>query len=183
VTTGVISAKERALPGSYSHYLQVDAPINPGNSGGPLANLNGQVVGINNAIQANAQGIGFAIPINLVKGALPQLKTKGHIERGYIGINIEDLRPDLARTLKIDTEIRAPIITNVIRNAPAEKAGLQAYDVVLEANGKPVHSTTELVSIITNVTLGDKVKLKVLRQGKEHELNVQVAKRPLEGSE
>lgn len=180
VTTGVVSAKERALPGSYSQYLQVDAPINPGNSGGPLANLNGEVVGINNAIQANAQGIGFAIPINLVKSVLPQLKTKGHVERGFIGINIEDLRVELAKTLKIDDGIKAPIVTNVMRGTPGEKAGIQAYDVILEVNGKPVHTTTELVGSIAMVPVGSAVKIKLLRRNIEMFVTVEVAKRPLE---
>jgi serine protease Do len=178
VSHGIVSAKERALPGSYAKYLQVDAPINPGNSGGPLVNLNGEVVGINNAIDARGPGIGFAIPINLAKNVLPQLKTKGRVERGYIGISVDDLRPDLAKSLKLDESLSAPIITHVIPGQPADRAGLQAYDVIREVNGKSVRNSNELVGAITEIPVGEAAKLKVLRSGKEKEFTVNVAKRP-----
>lgn len=178
VSHGIVSAKERTLPGSYAKYLQTDAPINPGNSGGPLVNLAGEVVGINNAIDARGPGIGFAIPINLVKNVLPQLKTKGKVERGYIGISVDDLRPDLAKSLKLDESLSAPIITHVIPGQPAEKAGLQAYDVIREVNGKTVHNSNELVANITAIPVGETAKLKVLRSGKEKDISVKVAKRP-----
>ncbi len=178
VSHGILSAKERALPGSYAKYLQVDAPINPGNSGGPLVNLNGDVVGINNAIDARGPGIGFAIPINLVKAILPQLKSKGSVERGYIGVSVDELSGDLARSLKVDENLRAPIITNVAPGQPADKAGLQAYDIITEINGKTIHDATEMIAAITSVPVGETAKLKILRGGREKEVAVQVAKRP-----
>ena len=178
VTHGIVSAKERTLPGSFAKYLQVDAPINPGNSGGPLVNLAGEVVGINNAIDARGPGIGFAIPITLVKNVLPQLKEKGRVDRGYIGISVDDLRPDLAKSLKLDESIKAPIITNVMPGQPASKAGLQAYDVITEVNGKPVRTSLELIAQITAVAIGDKAKVKILRSGKEKIFEVDVVKRP-----
>lgn len=178
VSHGIVSAKERTLPGSYAKYLQTDSPINPGNSGGPLVNLSGEVVGINNAIDARGPGIGFAIPINLVKSVLPQLKTKGKVERGYIGISVDDLRPELAKSLKLDEGLSAPIITHVIPGQPAEKAGLQAYDVVREVNGKAVHSSNDLVAAVTAIPVGETAKLKAVRSGKEKEFTVKVAKRP-----
>lgn len=178
VSHGIVSAKERALPGGFGKYLQVDAPINPGNSGGPLVNLNGDVVGINNAIDARGPGIGFAIPINAVKNILPQLKTKGRVERGYIGVNIDELRPDLAKNLKVDENMNAPIVTHVVPGQPADKAGMQAYDIIIEVNGKRVYTGNDLVSNITAVPVGDKAKIKVIRSGKEITLNVAVAKRP-----
>lgn len=183
VSHGIVSAKERSLPGGFGKYLQVDAPINPGNSGGPLVNLSGEVVGINNAIDARGPGIGFAIPINMVKNILPQLKTKGRVERGYIGVSVDDLRPDLAKSLKLDENLKAPIITNVMPGQPADKAGLQAYDVITAVNGKTVYSSSELVEAITAVPVGETVKVKVLRSGKEKEYSINVARRPELGRE
>ncbi|MBI2607010.1 MAG: trypsin-like peptidase domain-containing protein [Deltaproteobacteria bacterium] len=178
ISHGIVSAKERALPGGFGKYLQVDAPINPGNSGGPLVNVAGEVVGINNAIDARGPGIGFAIPINQVKAVLPQLKTKGKVERGYIGVNVDELRPDLAKSLKLDEGLRAPIVTHVVPGQPADKAKLQAYDVITEVAGKPVRTPGDLVSSITNIPVGEKAKIKVFRSGKEMELSVTVARRP-----
>jgi serine protease Do len=178
VSHGIVSAKERSLPGGFGKYLQVDAPINPGNSGGPLVNLNSEVVGINNAIDARGPGIGFAIPINLVKAILPQLKTKGKVERGYIGVSVDDLHSDLAKSLKLDENLKAPIITNVMRGQPADKAGLQAYDVITEVNGSAVHNSADLVAAITSVQVGEKIKVKVIRSGKERTFDVTVAKKP-----
>jgi serine protease Do len=180
VAKGIVSAKERTLPGSYSQYLQVDAPINPGNSGGPLANMSGEVVGINNAVLMNAQGIGFAIPINVVKKILPQLKTTGHVDRGYLGINIEDLRPDLAKGFKADENLKAPFVTNVIKGGPGDKAGIKAYDIILEINGKRTKDTLELVNAITALPAGDKVQLTVQRHGKEKAISAVIGKRPSE---
>jgi serine protease Do len=182
VSKGIVSAKERTLPGSYSRYLQVDAPINPGNSGGPLANLKGEVVGINNAVLANAQGIGFAIPINLVKKVLPQLKQKGHVDRGYIGVNIDNLTPALAKEFKVDEKLQAPFVTNVINGGPADKAGMKAYDVIVAVNGKKVRDTLELVAAITDINVGEKAEVSVLRQGKPKKISVSVDRRPIDDS-
>ncbi len=178
VTKGIVSAKERSLPGGFGKYLQVDAPINPGNSGGPLVNLKAEVVGINNAIDARGPGIGFAIPINSIKTLLPQLKTKGKIERGYIGISVGELNEELALALKLKSDLKAPIITQVVPGKPAHRAGLQAYDVVTAVNGGPVRNPNDLILTITNIPIGKIASIKIIRQGKEKNFEVKVEKRP-----
>lgn len=181
VSHGIISAKERSVPGlggGLSNYLQTDAPINPGNSGGPLVNLKGDVIGINNAILANAQGIGFAIPSSAVQKVLSQLKNKGSVDRGYIGAVIGQVTPDIAEKLGVDPDLRAPFVTNVAVGGPADKAGIKAYDVILSINSKSIHSPSELVSSITAIPVGDRAKVRVSRNGKEMEFDVRVTKRP-----
>lgn len=179
VTHGIISAKGRSAPEfPLATYLQTDAPINPGNSGGPLVNLKGEVIGINNAIDVRAQGIGFAIPINAVKQNLSQLKDKGRVERGYIGILAADLSSSIAEKIGASKDLQAPFVTSVTPGDPAEKAGIKPYDVILEVNGIPVHSSSELVKSITAVKVGDVAQIKLLRDGKEQKVKVKVAKRP-----
>jgi serine protease Do len=179
VTHGIISAKERKAPDFIlANYLQTDAPINPGNSGGPLVNLKGEVIGINNAIDQRAQGIGFAIPANLVKKVLPQLKTKGTVARGYIGVLIGDLTPEIAPKLGMPKDARGVLVTQVNPGEPAEKAGLKPYDVILEFNGKAVKSGSELISAVTAVPVGDSVPIKVSRSGDEKSFTIKVAQRP-----
>ena len=114
------------------------------------------MVGINNAIDARGPGIGFAIPINLVKNVLPQLKEKGKVERGYIGVSVDDLRPDLAKSLKLDESVKAPIITNVLPGQPGEKAGLKPYDIVLEVESRSMKTSSDLVDTITSKAVGSK---------------------------
>lgn len=179
VTHGIISAKGRLAPDfPLANYLQTDAPINPGNSGGPLVNLKGEVIGINNAIEARAQGIGFAIPINYVKKVLPQLKTKGTVARGYIGVLVNDLSPDVASKIGVKADLRAPFVTHVYPGEPAEKAGLKPYDVILEFNGKRIETPSDLIAAVTNVKVGDSVPMKVDRGGKEQILTIKVGQRP-----
>jgi serine protease Do len=179
VTHGIISAKGRAAPNfPLATYLQTDAPINPGNSGGPLVNLKGEVIGINNAIEARAQGIGFAIPSSVVTRILPQLKTKGTVERGYMGALIGDVSAELAEKLGVAKDLRAPFVTNVTPGEPADRAGIQPYDVILEVNGKAVATSGELVSAITSISVGETAKIKLSRNGKEKTVSVKIAKRP-----
>jgi serine protease Do len=179
VTHGIISAKGRLAPDfQLANYLQTDAPINPGNSGGPLVNLKGEVIGINNAIDQRAQGIGFAIPINLVKKVLPQLRTKGTVARGYIGVLVNEMTPELAAKLNMGKDSKSPFVTNVYPDAPAEKAGLKPYDVILEFNGKPIHSSNELIMAVTGVDVGQSVPIKVSRGGSEKNLHITVTQRP-----
>ncbi len=178
VTHGIVSAKGREAPGLLANYIQTDAPINPGNSGGPLINLDGEVIGINNAIDARAQGIGFAIPSNLAKKVLPQLKDKGGVERGYIGVNIAQLEPKIAEQVKAPKNLRAPFVVNVQPGEPADKAGMKPYDIIMEVDGKRVQRPFELTQAITAIPVGDKAKIKVLRQGKEKTLSVRIGKRP-----
>jgi serine protease Do len=179
VTHGIISAKGRIAPDfPLATYLQTDAPINPGNSGGPLVNLKGEVIGINNAIHQGAQGIGFAIPINVVKKIIPQLKTKGTVARGYIGVLVNELTPDIASKIGAPKDLRAPLVTQVNPSEPADKAGVKVYDLITEFNGKPVRSSSDLIAAVTSVNVGDSVPIKINRGGKEMTLTIKVSKRP-----
>jgi len=179
VTHGIISAKGRMAPDfPLANYLQTDAPINPGNSGGPLVNLKGEVIGINNAIDQRAQGIGFAIPINGVKKILPQLRTKGTVSRGYIGVSVIELTDKLAEKLKVSKDLKAPFVAQVYPGEPADKAGLRIYDVIVEFAGKPIHTPPELIGAVTNVAVGESVPMKVLRDGKEKILTIKIGQRP-----
>lgn len=179
VTHGIISAKSRLAPDfPLASYLQTDAPINPGNSGGPLINLRGEVIGINNAIDQRAQGIGFAIPINLVKKVLPQLRSKGSVARGYIGVLVNELTPEVASKIGVDPELTAPFVTHVYPGQPADKAGVKPYDVILEVAGKPIHSGAELIAAVTGVSVDETVSIRVLRGSSEKTLNIKIAQRP-----
>jgi serine protease Do len=179
VTHGIISAKGRPAPDfPLANYLQTDAPINPGNSGGPLINLKGEVIGINNAIDQRAQGIGFAIPINLVKKILPQLRTKGTVTRGYIGVLVDNLTPEISEKVGLSKDLSGPVVTHVYPGEPADKAGIETYDVILEFGGKPIHSGNDLIGAVTAVEIGESVPVKVSRGGKEKTLTIKVGQRP-----
>lgn len=174
---GIVSAKARTLPGSFGRFLQVDAPINPGNSGGPLVDAQGAVIGINNAIDARGPGIGFAIPINSVKAILADLKSKGKVERGYIGANIGRLTPELAQQLRVASDTQGPVVIQVVPGSPAYRAGLQAYDVIVEIEGQPVRSPDQLVEKVVSTPVGGKLAFKAIRNGKLVELKVTPAVR------
>ena len=179
VTHGIISAKGRLAPDfPLANYLQTDAPINPGNSGGPLVNLKGEVIGINNAIEQRAQGIGFAIPITLVKKVLPQLKSKGTVSRGYIGILVNELTPELAAKMGVKQETQGPFVTHVHPGEPADQAGIKPYDVIQEFNKQPIRSGSELIAAVTAVPVGDSVPIKVSRAGEEKTFTIKIAQRP-----
>ena len=179
VSHGIISAKGRIAPGlPIANYLQTDAPINPGNSGGPLVNLKGEVVGINNAIDPRAQGIGFAIPIAFVERVLPQLKSKGKVSRGYIGAVVGQLTPEIAMKMGERKDLRAPLVTEVQAGSPAALAGLQPYDVILEVDGTSVHSPAEVVMAVTSVPLGKTVPVKISRAGQARTLSMKPRAKP-----
>lgn len=179
VTHGIISAKGRKSPDfQLANYIQTDAPINPGNSGGPLVNLKGEVIGINNAIDQRAQGIGFAIPINLAKQVLTQLKTKGTVSRGYIGVQVNDLTPEIANRIGAPKELRACFVAHIYSGGPADKAGMKPYDIITELNGKKISTSNELIATVTSVAVDETVKTKVLRNGKEVELQIKIGLRP-----
>jgi serine protease Do len=179
VSHGIISAKERDAPDFVlARYLQTDAPINPGNSGGPLVNLKGEVIGINNAIYQGAQGIGFAIPINLVKKVLDQLRTKGTVSRGYIGVLVNDMTPEIAEKFGLSKDLHAPFVTHVYPGEPADKAGLKPYDVITEFNGKKIHTMKDLVGEVTAVEVGKSVPIHVKRGKDEKTLTIKVSQRP-----
>lgn len=182
VSHGILSAKGRRNPEfRLGRYLQTDASINPGNSGGPLLNMKGEVIGINNAIDARAQGIGFAIPINMVKAILPQLKTKGSVSRGYLGVSAGDLNPETIEQLKLDPKTKGVLIVDLGKNTPAEKAGLKPFDVITTVNGVKVLNAQDLTAQVTSVPVGQLAKIIYLRQGKEKSVEVKVAERPSEG--
>jgi serine protease Do len=179
VSHGIISAKGRIAPDfPLANYLQTDAPINPGNSGGPLINLKGEVIGINNAIDQRAQGIGFAIPINLVKKVLTQLRTKGAVSRGFIGVLVANLTPEVAANVGVSPDARNPVVTHVYPGEPADQAGIRTYDVILEFNGKPILSGGDLMSAVTSLSVGDTAPLKISRGGKEKTVTIKVGQRP-----
>ncbi len=188
VTVGVISAKNRQIEAADSNgqnsevldnLLQTDAAINSGNSGGPLINLSGQVIGINTAIASDAQGIGFAIPINSIKGALESVKTTGKIVRPYLGVRYVMITKDIAEQNKLSVENGALVIRGnslgqvaVVPSSPADKAGIVENDIILEVNGEKVDSTHGLASLISQYKVGQEVSLKVLSKGNEKTVKV-----------
>lgn len=180
VTTGVISAKGRPISvedRQYENLLQTDASINPGNSGGPLLNLRGEVVGINTAINAQAQGIGFAIPTSTVKHVLEDLKNGVSSARPWVGVQIRSVDENIARYLGL-YEAKGALIVGVVADSPAAKAGLKQWDVIVEFNGKKVKDADELVKIIKSTKIGDKVKALVVRNREVIEVNIVVAEKP-----
>jgi serine protease Do len=177
VTVGVVSFKGRRIgAGPYDDFIQTDASINPGNSGGPLINVQGKVVGINTAIIASAQGIGFAIPINQATGIIDQLKEKGSVTRGWLGVQVQEINPELAHTLKLPTAEGA-LIAGVFKGDPADKGGVVIGDVVIEFDGEPVRSDRDLVFQVGKTEVGKKLSLTVVRDGKKVSLEVVIAER------
>ncbi|HEX2229170.1 MAG TPA: DegQ family serine endoprotease [Candidatus Binatia bacterium] len=177
ITSGIVSAKGRHIgQGPYDNFIQTDASINPGNSGGPLINLRGEVIGINTAIFSRTggnMGIGFAIPINLAKELLPQLRGKGKVTRGYLGVLIQKVTPDIAESLGMERGYGA-LVANVSKDGPAEKAGVKVGDVIVEFDGKEVKDSADLPIIVARTPVDKKVRMKVLRDKKEVTLNVAV---------
>src|SRR5512139_1930782 len=187
VTAGIVSAKGRVIgSGPYDNFIQTDASINPGNSGGPLINMKGEVVGINTAIIASGQGIGFAIPINMAKEIAPQLREKGHVTRGWLGVSIQEVTPELAKSFGLN-EKKGALVAQVFSNSPAEKAGIEQGDVIVEFDGKEVADSKDLPRIVSATPVGKTVTIKLSRNGKvldrqvkvgEMEEKVEVAKAP-----
>jgi len=177
VTAGIVSAKGRVIgAGPYDNFIQTDASINPGNSGGPLFNMEGKVIGVNTAIVAHGQGIGFAIPISMAKNILPDLKSKGKVTRAWMGISVQDVTEDIAKSLNLNQRSGA-LISEVFKGDPADNAGLQTGDVILEINGKSIKDTHQLLILIASFHIGDKVRVKVMRDGQEKTFHVTVAER------
>jgi serine protease Do len=178
VTSGIVSAKGRhnITQGPYDNFIQTDASINPGNSGGPLINLKGEVIGINTAIFSRTGGnigIGFAIPINLVKEVLPQLRGKGKVTRGFLGVLIQKVTPEIAESLGMDKGYGA-LVANVSKDGPADKAGVKVGDVIVEFDGKEVKESSDLPIIVARTTVEKRARMKVLRDKKEVTLTVTV---------
>jgi len=185
LTAGIVSAKARHLGGPYDDFIQTDASINPGNSGGPLVNMRGEVIGINTIIVspmgANI-GLGFAIPINLVKSLLPELKEKGKVIRSWLGVGIQEITPELAESYGLK-ETKGILINQVNKNSPADKAGLKVNDIILEVDGKPVESEAQLRLLISSYPPGTQVRLKIFRDGQTIEKTITLEMRPEEGAE
>ncbi len=179
VTAGIVSAKGRTIgAGPYDDFIQTDASINPGNSGGPLFNEKGEVVGINTAIFGNGGGnigIGFAIPINLAKQLVPDLETKGHITRGWLGVTIQKMTTELAESLGLD-EPNGALVANVTTDSPADKGGLERGDVIVSYDGHTVEENADLPLLVANTKVGTKVPIDVVRDGKTRTLTVEIAK-------
>jgi len=184
VTVGVISAVGRSDIGIalYENFIQTDAAINPGNSGGPLVDLNGRAIGINTAIVSESggyMGIGFAIPINMARTVADQLRRTGRVVRGYLGFYAQDVTPEIAKSLGLPRP-QGAIIAQVERGSPADQAGLQPGDVILEMNGNPIETYSEFRNAIAAMRPGAAVQLQVWRNGKTSERTVTLGERPPE---
>jgi serine protease Do len=177
VTAGIVSAKGRVIgSGPYDNFIQTDASINPGNSGGPLFNLNGEVIGINTAIAAQGQGIGFAIPINTARGILNDLKSKGSVTRGWLGISVQDVTEDIAENLKLK-ERKGVLVSHVFDGEPADRGGMKTGDVVVAVGDKNIQDTHELLRIVAALDVGEKVKIRIWRDGGDKTLQITVGER------
>jgi serine protease Do len=178
VTAGIISAKARQLgQGPFDDFLQTDAAINPGNSGGPLVNMQGEVVGINTAIVAGGSGIGFAIPSNMARKIYTELSTKGRVTRGWLGVSIQPLTPDLAASFGAK-DTKGVLISDVIADSPAGKAGLKPGDILLEFEGKRTEAPADLQRAVGLAAPGHQAKVKVWREGAEKTLEVRIGEAP-----
>jgi serine protease Do len=177
VTVGIISAKGRVIgAGPYDDFLQTDAAINPGNSGGPLFNMKGEVVGINTAMVASGQSIGFATPINTAKDLLPQLKT-GKITRGWLGVGVQDLTPALAESFDLK-DTRGALVADVEPGSPADRAGLQRGDILLSLDGSSVAGAQDLARQVAAIAPGSEVTVELLRSGQKKTLRIAVGALP-----
>jgi serine protease Do len=176
VTAGIVSAKGRVIgAGPYDDFIQTDTPINPGNSGGPLFNMEGQVVGINTAILSQGQGIGFAIPVNEIKPLVPQLISTGRVTRGYLGVSIQPVTPELEKAMKLDTN-KGALVAEVVPGSPAAEAGIHQGDVIIAFNNKTVDDPRDLSLLVANTQVGQEANVTVLREGTKKELTVKIEK-------
>ena len=183
VTAGIISALGRNIhEGPYDDFIQIDAPINRGNSGGPTFDLSGQVIGINTAIYSpsgGSVGIGFAIPSNVAKPIVDQLRERGHVVRGWLGVAIQSITPAIAKSLGLNPdEPGGALVATVTANSPAAKAGLKQGDVILSANGEPIKNVNDLPRKVAMMQPGQKLTLDVRRSGKDVNLEAQVGEMP-----
>ncbi len=177
VTAGIISAKGRVInAGPYDDFLQTDASINPGNSGGPLVNMNGDVVGINTAILASGQGLGFAVPASMASNIIEQLRTNKKVSRGWLGLTIQPIDETAAKALGMQKP-QGVLVANVIPNEPAEIAGIQAGDIILEINNNIIESPAQLTRSVAQIAPGEKIKIALLRNGKKITLSAVLKER------
>jgi serine protease Do len=176
VTQGIVSAKERSIGfGPYDNFIQTDASINPGNSGGPLLNLNAEVVGINAAMQAQGQGIGFAIPINLAKNIITQLKETGSVTRGWLGVWIQKVDPQLSKSFGLK-DAQGALVSKVQKDSPADKAGIRPGDVILKVNGKEIRDSKELPIYVAGLPVGKEIQIEYMRDKKSQTAKLKIGK-------
>jgi serine protease Do len=176
VTAGIVSAIGRDIgQGPYDDFIQTDAAINPGNSGGPLLNLNGEVVGINTAINPQANTIGFAVPINMAKQILPQLEKHGKVVRGYLGVGVQPVTPELAEALDLETQ-QGALIAEVTPGGPADQAGIERGDVILRFGDRAIERMRELPRAVAEAEPGTSVELELVRDGKRLTKTVEITR-------
>ena len=181
ITKGIVSALNRSLPSdAYVPFIQTDVPINPGNSGGPLFNMKGEVIGINSQIFTRSggfMGLSFAIPADHVEWAVAQLKEKGYVSRGWLGVGIQEVDRDLAESFDLGKPMGA-LVTQIVPGGPADKANLQPGDVIVDVNGREIIRSSTLPMAIGTITPGDKAEVVLIRQGKRKTLSVEVGELP-----
>ncbi len=186
VTVGVVSAKGRAIgitaDSAFENFIQTDAAINRGNSGGPLVDLEGRVIGIATAMKGGAENIGFAIPVNTLKAILPQLKEKGRVSRGYLGVTVGNLTPELSEAFGT-SGVKGVLVQEVREDGPAMKAGLEHGDIILQVDGKAVSNSRELIDFVSSRSPGTQVEIQFMRQGRTLTKKVTLAERPLASEE
>jgi len=183
VTAGIVSAKYRQIgAGAYDNFIQTDASINPGNSGGPLLNTAGEVIGINAAIfskSGGSVGIGFAIPVNMAKDLLPQLK-RGRVVRGWLGVMIQNVTPEIKKLFKLDEE-KGALVSDVVAGGPADEAGIERGDVIVAVDGKEIKEMKELPYLIASIPVGKTVTVDVIRKGESESIQVTIGELEAEG--
>jgi len=181
VTAGIVSAKGRSLPSdNYVPFIQTDVAINPGNSGGPLFNLEGEVVGVNSQIYSRTggfMGLSFAIPIDVAMQVVDQIKSQGHVSRGWLGVQIQDVTRELAESFGMKKP-QGALVAKVLPHSPAEEAGLQIGDIIEEYNGQEIVSSSALPPMVGNTKIGQSAKLKVLRQGQSKDVIIKIGMLP-----
>jgi serine protease Do len=177
VTAGIVSAKHRRdiTNESYEDFIQTDAAINPGNSGGPLIDLDGRVIGINTAIRSNANTIGFSVPINQAKQILPQLRADGRVTRGWLGVQIQAVTPELADHFELENS-RGALVSQVLPDTPAAKGGIERGDIIVEFNGEPIAEWRDLPLVVANTSVDEKAKVVLYRDGKRKSMNIRIGK-------
>ena len=174
VTVGIVSAKGRVIgAGPYDDFIQTDASINPGNSGGPLFNIDGEVIGINTAIVQGGQGIGFAIPINAAKNIVPQLREKGKVTRGWLGVTVQEVSEDLAKSFGLD-EAEGALVSEVAPDSPAAKAGIKRGDIILSFKGNKIKTLGDLPRLVAAAKVGESAKIVIFRNGEEKTFSVKL---------
>ena len=187
VTVGVVSAKQRRInisdaTSSFENFIQTDAAINFGNSGGPLVNLSGEVVGINTAISFGSENIGFAVPVNVLKQVLAQLRDEGRVRRGYLGIGVNEISPEAADAFGLESTDGA-LVMSVQPDLPADKAGVRSGDIIVGADGREITSTRELIDYVSGKGPDVSVELEILRDGERQKITVDLAERPVDGEQ